>query len=99
MCIRDRLLAVSQNDASVNVTVGFPFSTYMLYRDSAREIIGEQQTVSYEMCIRDSAYPAYYPGTGRFLPRTEADQYSDGFTIPDECDQETLYLLPDFRCV
>ncbi len=42
------LLAVSQNDASVNVTVGFPFSTYMLYRDSAREIIGEQQTVSYD---------------------------------------------------
>lgn len=32
----------------MNLTVGFPFSTYMLYRDEVRKIIGTEQTITFD---------------------------------------------------
>ena len=34
--------------AAMNLTVGFPFSTYMLYRDEVRKIIGTEQTITFD---------------------------------------------------
>ena len=42
------LLAASQGDFAMNLTVGFPFSTYMLYRDEVRKIIGTEQTITFD---------------------------------------------------
>ena len=42
------LLAASQGDFAMNLTVCFPFSTYMLYRDEVRKIIGTEQTITFD---------------------------------------------------
>ena len=42
------LLASSQAKGTLNVTVGFPFSTYMLYRDGVRNLLGDKQLVVYD---------------------------------------------------
>lgn len=42
------LLVASQSDAPINLTVGFPISTYMVYRNIAREVIGKQQEICFD---------------------------------------------------
>lgn len=42
------LLATFENNSSVNLTVGFPYSTYMLYRDKVQELLGKKQVVTYD---------------------------------------------------
>lgn len=42
------LLAASENSNSINLTVGFPYSTYMLYRDKVQEIFNGKQVIAFD---------------------------------------------------
>ncbi len=42
------LIAASRNDMAMNLTVGFPFSTYMLYRNEVRDVIGNKQVITFD---------------------------------------------------
>ena len=46
---------------------------------------------------RTDTYFAYHPGIGGFLSGTQGNEYLCGVAISDKCDQETVYLFPDFR--
>jgi len=45
---------------------------------------------------RTDAYFAYHSGISGFLSGTQGNQYFCGVAISDKCDQETVYLFPDF---
>ena len=45
---------------------------------------------------RTDTYFAYHPGIGGFLSGTQGNEYLCGVAISDKCDQETVYLFPDF---
>ena len=42
------LLATSENEGTINLTVGFPFSTYMLYRDQVDEVLGGKHVITFD---------------------------------------------------
>ncbi len=42
------LLASPEKDAAIHLTVGFPFSTYMLYRNEVQAVIGKQQSITFD---------------------------------------------------
>lgn len=42
------LLATSETNSSINLTVGFPYSTYMLYREKVQEMLTGRQVITFD---------------------------------------------------